>query len=178
MTDLGQELRGHLREIPDFPKPGITFIDITPLLRDPRSLGRAVDALADWAGALSFDVIVSPEARGFILGAPLAVRMGKGFIPVRKPGKLPSEVERGRYHLEYGEAELEIHKDAVQRGVRAIIVDDLLATGGTARAASDLVEALGGTVVAAGFLVELTPLRGRLRLGNVPVFAAVPMETA
>lgn len=177
MTDLGEELRSHLRAIPDFPKAGINFIDITPLLRDPMTLRRAVDALADWASSFAFDVIVSPEARGFILGAPLAVRMGKGFVPVRKPGKLPYQVERGRYQLEYGEAELEIHRDAVGPGVRALVVDDLLATGGTARAASDLVAALGGETVGAGFLVELSFLEGRRRLGGVPIFAAVPIET-
>lgn len=170
------DLRSHFREIPDFPQKGITFIDITPVLQDGALFAGAVDLLCDWARNVSFDVIVAPEARGFILGAPVASRFRKGFVPVRKPGKLPWHVARGVYRLEYGEAALEIHEDAVRPGQRALVIDDLLATGGTVRAAMDLVTRLGGEIAGCGFLVELTFLKGRKRLEGVPIFSAVAIE--
>lgn len=164
------------RTVPDFPKKGIGFIDITTLLKDGPAFAQAVDVMAEWAQTIEFDVIVSPEARGFILGAPLAVRLKKGFIPVRKPGKLPWHVERGQYELEYGEAVLEIHQDAVKPGERVLIVDDLLATGGTVKATQSLIERLGGEVVGMAFLVELAFLKGRETLSQVPVFSAHVIE--
>ncbi len=167
------ELATKLRTIPDFPRAGIQFVDITPLLQDPEAFREAFDQVVTWARTLHFDLVVAPEARGFLLGAPLALSLGKGFIPVRKPGKLPHRVERGAYQLEYGEAMLEIHQDAVRPGQRVLVVDDLLATGGTVLATADLVARLGGETVGFGFLVELTALAGRAALGEVPVFSVL-----
>ncbi len=167
------EIKKALREVPDFPRSGINFIDITPLLKDPRTFSLALDVLTAWAREIPFDVVVSPEARGFLVGAPLASRLGKGFVPARKPGKLPWRVRRGDYQLEYGDASLEIHEDAFAAGERALIVDDLLATGGTVKATMDIVRSLGGSVAACAFLVELTFLGGRIPIGDVPVFSAV-----
>lgn len=157
MTDLA----GKIRSIPDFPKPGILFRDITTLLADGDALRQAVDGMADLLRDLSFDLIVAPEARGFIVGMPLAYSLGKGFVPVRKAGKLPGETRRASYQLEYGEDHLEIHTDAIRPGQKVVVVDDLLATGGTIKSAVDLVESLGGEVVAVIFLIELTDLAGR-----------------
>lgn len=163
------ELRRLVREIPDFPKPGILFYDITTLLKDARGLRLAVDRMSEALANQPVDVVVGVEARGFIFAPPLAYRLNAGFVPVRKPKKLPSEVERISYDLEYGSDTLEIHRDAIQPGQRVVIADDLLATGGTAAAAAALVEKLGGEVVGLTFLVELTFLGGRERLARYPV---------
>jgi adenine phosphoribosyltransferase len=157
-------LRELIREIPDFPKPGIGFKDITPLLADPGALASAVQGLAEYAATLSVDCVIAAEARGFLLGPALALELGAGFLLARKPGKLPHETISAEYGLEYGADRLELHADAVQSGTRVLVHDDLLATGGTARALCDLVEALGGEVVGCGFLVELAFLRGRAKL--------------
>ena len=153
-----------MREVPDFPKPGINFIDITPVLLNPQAFGEVIGAFADYANQVKPDVIVGIESRGFVLGAPLAVAMGKGFVPVRKIGKLPYKTVQCEYALEYGTAAVEMHCDAVKPGDRVLIVDDLLATGGTAAAAIHLVEELGGQVVGIVFLIELSFLNGRSQL--------------
>lgn len=157
-------LRDTLRKIPDFPKLGILFIDVTTLFKDGKAFQVAIDELAQKFAGEKIDLIVSPEARGFAVGAPLAYLLGAGFVPVRKPGKLPGETRRYEYSLEYGTDTLEIHRDAIQPGQRVLIVDDLLATGGTVKAAAHLVEESGGCVVGMGFLVELAELNGRKAL--------------
>jgi adenine phosphoribosyltransferase len=155
-----------IREIPDFPKPGILFYDITTLLKDPFGFRTTIDRLTELVGDgnARIDTVVGMEARGFIFAPALAYRLGAGFVPVRKPKKLPAECERVEYELEYGTDVLEVHKDAIGEGHRVLIADDLLATGGTAKAVVDLVERLGGEVVACAFVVELTFLGGRERL--------------
>jgi adenine phosphoribosyltransferase len=158
------DLRALIREIPDFPRAGIGFKDITPLLADARALAHAVRALADHARPLRVDCVVAAEARGFLLGPALALELGAGFVLARKPGKLPYETVSAEYLLEYGSGELELHSDAVRGGTRVLVHDDLLATGGTARALCELVEQLGGEVVGCGFLIELAFLEGRARL--------------
>ena len=167
------ELRDHIRDIPDFPKPGIVFKDITPLLLDPHAVDTAVEGIAGWAGPRGVDFVVAAEARGFILGAAVARELGAGFVPARKPGKLPSETVSAEYILEYGVDALEMHADALAHGARVLIHDDLLATGGTARALAELVEGLGGSVVGFAFLVELGFLEGRRRLEGFDVCALV-----
>jgi adenine phosphoribosyltransferase len=162
-------LRARIRDIPDFPKQGIVFKDITPLLLDPEALRIAVQRLADWARPREVDYVVAAEARGFILGAALARELGVGFIPARKPGKLPHETVSAEYILEYGVDALEVHADALAHGERVLIHDDLLATGGTARALCDLVEGLGGEIAGLGFLLELGFLDGRERLAGYDV---------
>ncbi len=157
-------LKGKIRNVPDFPKPGILFYDITTLLQDPEGLRLAIDSLADPFKGQGIDLVVGIESRGFIFGSAVADRLGAGFAPVRKPGKLPSTTLRASYDLEYGSDALEIHDDAVKSGQRVLIVDDLLATGGTASAAADLVARLGGDVRALAFLIELVGLNGRDRL--------------
>ena len=157
-------LKSKIRHVPDFPKPGILFYDITTLLQDPAGFREAVDSLSLPFADQGIDVIVGIESRGFIFGSAVADRLGAGFAPVRKPGKLPSKTVRASYDLEYGSDALEIHDDAVRPGQRVLIVDDLLATGGTAKAASDLVSRLGGRVHALAFLIELAALNGRSRL--------------
>ena len=159
-----QHLKSKIRHIPDFPKPGILFYDITTLLGDPTGFRAAVDALALPFLNEGIDLVVGIESRGFIFGSAVADRLRTGFAPVRKPGKLPSKTLRATYDLEYGKDALEIHDDAVTKGQRVLIVDDLLATGGTARATADLVERLGGRVHALAFLIELADLKGRGRL--------------
>lgn len=156
-----QHLADIIRSIPDFPKPGILFRDITTLLSEGQYLREAVDGMAELCSDLDFDLVVAPEARGFIVGMPLAYKLGKGFVPVRKAGKLPGPTRRASYQLEYGEDHLEIHEDAVKPGQRVVVVDDLLATGGTIKSAVDLVESLGGEVAAVLFLIELNDLHGR-----------------
>jgi len=158
------DLSRFIRDVRDFPKPGIVFRDITPLLQSPVALRTALDRLEEQAASLRPDVIAGIESRGFLFGVPLAVRLGVGFVPVRKPGKLPAETSRETYTLEYGEDAVEIHADAIAPGQRVLIVDDLLATGGTAGATSRLVEAADGNVVGLLFLIELSFLEGRSRL--------------
>jgi adenine phosphoribosyltransferase len=156
-----EHLKKLIREVPDFPKPGINFYDITTLLKDTNGFKKTVDAFVDQFKDLKIDTIIGAESRGFIFAAPLAYILGAGFVPVRKPNKLPSEKVAVSYDLEYGQDTLEIHRDAIGEGHNVLIIDDLLATGGTARAVGDLVEGLGGNVVGLGFLVELTFLNGR-----------------
>lgn len=160
------ELKSRIRSVPDFPKPGILFYDITTLLQDPVGFRLAIDSLAVPFKDQGIEVVVGVESRGFILGAAVADRIGAGFSPVRKPGKLPSKTMRASYDLEYGSDALEIHHDAVRRGQRVLIVDDLLATGGTAKATCDLVAQLGGQVHAVACLIELLFLNGRDKLAG------------
>ncbi|HET8932800.1 MAG TPA: adenine phosphoribosyltransferase [Polyangiales bacterium] len=174
MTGTASDLiRQRLRDVPDFPKPGIVFKDITPLLADPNAFNLCLDSTAAHFDSVTLDAIVGIESRGFIFGAALASRMRVAFIPARKPGKLPYRTKRVSYDLEYGTDSLEMHDDAIKKGDRILIVDDLLATGGTAWAACELVRQLGGTVVATSFVVELTFLAGRERLRPVDVFSLV-----
>jgi adenine phosphoribosyltransferase len=161
-----EQLKDKIRHVPDFPKAGILFYDITTLLQDPLGLRAAVDSLTTPFKDQGIDVVVGIESRGFIFGAVVADRIGAGFSPVRKPGKLPSTTVRETYALEYGTDTLEIHEDAVRKGQRVLIVDDLLATGGTAKATSDLVRRVGGEVHALAFLIELVALNGRERLSG------------
>jgi adenine phosphoribosyltransferase len=169
----GVNLRAYVRDIPDFPRPGIVFKDITPLLLDPRALDVAVNRLARFARDLEVDFVVAAEARGFILGGALARALHAGFVPARKPGKLPHETLSAEYALEYGLDALEVHADAIAGGARVLIHDDLLATGGTASALADLVTKLGGEIVACAFLVELGFLDGRNRLKPHPVHSLI-----
>lgn len=156
----------HVREIADYPTPGVMFRDITPLLGDRAAFGRAVDDLVTCFHDLEVDRVVGVESRGFIIAAPVAYRLRAGFVPVRKAGKLPWAVAREEYELEYGTDRLEIHRDAIHPDERILVVDDVLATGGTAAATCRLVEALGGTIVGLGFMIELSDLGGRSRLGG------------
>jgi adenine phosphoribosyltransferase len=160
------DLKKLIREVPDFPKPGILFYDITTLLKDPIGLHRAVDALADHYVGRKIDRVIGIEARGFIFAPMVAYRLNAGFVPVRKPHKLPADVARAKYNLEYGADALEIHRDAVTAGQEVLVVDDLLATGGTANAVAGLVESLGGHVAGLGFLIELEFLKGRSKLAR------------
>jgi adenine phosphoribosyltransferase len=163
-----------IRPIPDFPSPGIVFRDITPLLRHPRVLNEVVEALAYGLGPGDVDAVAAVESRGFIFGAPLAVRLGAGFVPIRKLGKLPAATIRREYALEYGSGHLEMHSDALRPGDRVLLVDDVLATGGTAAAAAAMVEELGGRIIEIAFVVELLALGGRGRLPDTyPVRALV-----
>ena len=167
------DLKGFVRDIPDFPRPGIVFKDITPLLLDATALDQAVSELAALARPLSVDLVVAAEARGFILGAALARELGVGFVPARKPGKLPSETVSAEYVLEYGIDALEMHADALAGGIRVLVHDDLLATGGTAAAVCKLVEELGAVVAGCAFLVELSFLDGRARLAPHEVLTVI-----
>ena len=176
MSTSGIDLRAYVRDIPDFPQPGIAFKDITPLLLDPRAIDAAVRRLARFAERLDIEFVVAAEARGFILGGALARQLGAGFVPARKPGKLPHETVSAEYTLEYGINALEVHADALAGGHRVLIHDDLLATGGTASALCDLVTRLGAEVVACAFLVELSYLGGRARLAPNRVFSLIPYE--
>jgi adenine phosphoribosyltransferase len=167
------DLQSRIRDIPGFPSPGIVFKDITPLLADAAALREAVDALADQARQKEVDCVIAAEARGFLLGPALALALGAGFVLARKPGKLPYDTVSAEYVLEYGTDRLELHTDAVARGARVLVHDDLLATGGTARALCELVETLGGTVVGCSFLIELANLGGRGRLEPYEVDAVI-----
>jgi adenine phosphoribosyltransferase len=171
------DLRKLIRDVPGFPKPGIVFKDITTLVRDPKGFREAVNTIADRYRDARVDVVVGIESRGFIFGAAVAHRLGVGFVPARKPGKLPAETVRAEYALEYGTDAVEIHRDGIARGQRVLIVDDLLATGGTAAATASLVEKLGGTVVAVAFVVDLTFLRGREKLAGREVFALIEYDS-
>lgn len=170
---MSTDLAARIRDIPDFPKRGIVFKDIMPLLADPESLRDTVEQLAEFAEPRKPDLILGAEARGFILGAALAYRLGCGFVAARKPGKLPWRTISAKYALEYGFDALELHADAIKPGARVLIHDDLLATGGTARAKIDLVEQLGGTVVGLAFVIELEFLEGREKLAGYDVFSLV-----
>ena len=171
MSDL--DLTAYIRDVPDFPSEGIVFKDVMPLLADPVAFRETVDRLAAWAGPRSPDLILGAEARGFIFGGALAYALGCGFVTARKPGKLPWETIEARYELEYGFDALEVHVDAITAGARVIVLDDVLATGGTARAKIELVERLGGIVVGALFVIELSFLHGRDRLDGTDVHALI-----
>jgi adenine phosphoribosyltransferase len=166
-----------VRDIADFPEPGVVFKDITPLLADAAAFTLAVDGVVDHFAGAGIDVVVGVEARGFIVAAPVAYRFGAGFVPVRKAGKLPWEIEREEYDLEYGSGLLEIHRDGVQPGQRVLIVDDVLATGGTAAATATLVEGLGGTVAGMGFILELAFLGGRAKVATHDVVSLLTYPT-
>ncbi len=163
------DLKKMIRDIPDFPKKGILFRDITPLLGDGAMYRFAIDELSKTVMDWHAELIVGPEARGYVVGAPLSYSLGVGFAPVRKKGKLPADTVSITYGLEYGEDTLEIHKDAVKPGQRVVVADDLLATGGTINATIELVQKLGGDVVGAAFFIELTELKGRTRLHGIPI---------
>lgn len=172
-----EDFKKLIREVPDFPKPGINFYDITTLLKDPSGLEETIDALTELCRGLDIDTVIGVESRGFIFGAPLAYQLGVGFIPVRKPKKLPSDTVSVSYELEYGTDSLEMHKDAVGERHNVLIVDDLLATGGTARAVVDLVEKVGGKVSALLFVVELTFLNGRAKFEGYNVKSLVTYDS-
>ncbi|MEE9293522.1 MAG: adenine phosphoribosyltransferase [Phycisphaerae bacterium] len=166
-------LRQLIRDIPDFPKPGVLFKDITPLLRDAVGLSLAIEFLTQPYVDQKIDVVSGPESRGFIFASAVAKNLSAGFVPIRKPGRLPYKVTQKEYQLEYGTDKVEMHVDAIGKGDRVLLVDDLLATGGTIQACSELVRSLGGTVVGAAFLIELDVLRGRERLDHVPVYTVL-----
>jgi len=171
-----EQLKELIRQVPDFPKPGILFYDITTLLKNAEGLRTAIEALADHWRAARPEVVVGIEARGFIFAPAVAYALGAGFVPVRKPNKLPAATERIEYALEYGTDSLEIHRDAIAPGARVLIVDDVLATGGTAQAVAHLVEKLGGRVLGIGFVVELSFLGGRRKLEAYPVHSLLQYE--
>ena len=168
--------RDQIRTIPDFPETGVLFRDITTLLKNGPAFSEMINELAEKMSIYKPDLVVGPESRGFIMGSAVAFKLGCGFVPVRKPGKLPAEVLKHEYKLEYGTDTLEIHQDAITKGQRVIIVDDLLATGGTAGATVKMIEALGGEVVALGFLIELTYLKGREHLKGYPIETLIEYE--
>ena len=170
---ITMDLKQQIRNVPDFPKPGILFYDITTLLRDPHGFKATIDSLAAPYQGQGIDLVIGIESRGFILGAAVAERLGAGLVPVRKPGKLPSRVIKESYDLEYGKDALEIHADAVEHGQRVLIVDDVLATGGTAAAATQLVKKVGGALHGLAFLIELTFLDGRSKLGEENVYSVL-----
>ncbi|HUG07040.1 MAG: adenine phosphoribosyltransferase [Chloroflexota bacterium] len=167
------DLATRIRDVPDFPKPGILFKDITTLLRDGDAFKAAVDGLMERVGKRDIDVVVGMESRGFIFGAPIAYNLGVGFVPVRKLGKLPADVVSVEYDLEYGSATLEMHRDAIKPGSRVLIVDDLLATGGTVAGTIELVKQLKGEIVALAFLIELVALRGRDKLSGYDIVTLI-----
>ncbi|HEX7051017.1 MAG TPA: adenine phosphoribosyltransferase [Longimicrobiales bacterium] len=173
---LAEHVRACIRDVPDFPQPGILFKDITPLLADAETFAAVVRRLADPFADRAIDQVVGIEARGFIFAAPVALALGSGFVPIRKPRKLPYRTVRVEYALEYGTDALEAHEDAIRPGQRVLVVDDVLATGGTAAAAADLVERLGGTVAGMAFVAELSFLEGRARLRGRPVESVVTFD--
>ncbi|HMB08034.1 MAG TPA: adenine phosphoribosyltransferase [Isosphaeraceae bacterium] len=170
---VSTDLRDWIRDIPDFPKPGVTFKDITPMLAHPEAFRAVVDRLAEAFAVRSIETVAAAEARGFIFGAPLALALGAGFVPIRKPGKLPYATLALEYQLEYGSDRLEVHTDAIGPGRRVLLLDDVLATGGTMRACCDLVRQAGAEVVACAFVVELSSLQGRGRLEPCEVFSLI-----
>jgi len=167
------DLKAKIRDVPDFPKPGVVFKDIMPLLADPEALREAVELIADWAAPREPDVVLGAEARGYITGGALACRLGCGFVPARKPGKLPWRTVAVKYALEYGFDQLEVHADSIRAGQRVLVHDDVLATGGTAKATVELVEQLGGVVIGLPFIIELGFLEGRERLEGYDVFSLI-----
>ena len=168
-----EDLKAKIRDVPDFPEPGIVFKDIMPLLADPATLRETVDLLADWTEPRKPDVILGAEARGFILGAALAFKLGCGFVAARRPGKLPWKTVSATYALEYGENALELHADAISAGQRVLVHDDVLATGGTAKAICDLATQLGGEIVGVAFVIELAFLEGRQHLESYDVHSLI-----
>lgn len=170
------DFKEKIRVIEDFPKKGISFKDITTLIGDGDGLKASIDELVNYLKDKEIDVVVGPEARGFIFGVPVAYALGVGFVPVRKPGKLPYETISVKYDLEYGQDELQIHKDAIKPGQKVAIIDDLLATGGTIKAVADLVESAGGTVVSLDFVIELTGLEGKKKLEGYDVYSLTKYE--
>ena len=173
-----KRLEDYVVTIPDFPKPGILFRDVTPVLQHPEAFREATDQFEEFAKKIDANVVVGPESRGFIFGAPVALDLGLSFVPARKPGKLPRETVSVSYDLEYGTAEIHVHKDAIKPGDRVLIIDDLLATGGTARAAAELVEKLGGTVAGFAFVIELygNGMEGRKVLADYEVLSLLQMS--
>lgn len=171
-----KELKDYVRTIPDFPEPGIMFRDVTTVLQDAEGFKLAIDTMTDLIGDVAFDVVVGAESRGFILGAPIAYKTGKPFILVRKKGKLPCDTVQKSYELEYGTATIEMHKDSIKPGQKVVLVDDLIATGGTVEAAAQLIEELGGEIVKVVFLIELEGLKGREKLSKYDVEAAIKYE--
>lgn len=176
MTLTMGDLKSYIRDIPDFPKKGIIFKDITPLLKNGKKFKEVVDLIVNEFRDKKIDIILSVEARGFIIGSAVAYNLGVGMVPVRKKGKLPFETHSVTYDLEYGKGVLEIHRDAIEKGTRVLVVDDLLATGGTTRAVIDLVEKMGGEIIGIAYLIELTALKGREKLKGYPVFALIEDE--
>ncbi|WP_407891003.1 adenine phosphoribosyltransferase [Lacticaseibacillus sp. N501-2] len=170
--------KDYIASVPDFPEPGITFRDISPLMADGKAYAAATDEIVEYAKDKGVEMIVGPEARGFIVGCPVAYKLGVGFAPARKKGKLPRETVSASYDLEYGQATLYLHKDAIRPGQRVLVCDDLLATGGTIAATIDLVEKLGGIVVGTAFLVELSDLHGRDKIADYDVFTLMSYEGA
>ena len=166
----------YVRSIPDFPEPGIIFRDVTSILQDADGLALAIDSIREMVKDLDYDVVVGPESRGFIFGVPVAYAEHKSFVPIRKKGKLPRETITAKYDLEYGSAEIEIHKDAIKPGQKVVLVDDLIATGGTMEASCKLVEQLGGEVVKILFLMELAGLKGREKLAKYDVASVITYE--
>ncbi len=171
-----EQLKSHIRDIPDFPKPGVLFRDITPLLMNPEAFRATIDHLHERYEGSNISKIVAVESRGFLFASPLSYSLGASLVPLRKPGKLPYETVAESYLLEYGEATLEVHKDAISPGDRVLLFDDLLATGGTAAASAALVRKLGGEVVEIGFVIELSGLKGREKLDGTPVFSLIQYD--
>ena len=171
-----KKLEEYVRSIPDFPEPGIIFRDVTSVLQDPEGLKLSIDSIMDLLKDTDFDVVVGPESRGFIFGVPIAYNLGKAFVPVRKKGKLPCETVEMAYDLEYGQAVIEMHRDSIKPGQKVVIIDDLMATGGTVEAIIKLVEQLGGEVVKICFLMELAGLNGRAKLENYDVASVICYE--
>ena len=171
-----KKVEDYVRTIPDFPEPGIMFRDVTSVLQDPDGLKLAIDSMIQLLDGVEFDVIAGTESRGFIFGVPIAYALGKAFVPVRKKGKLPCETVSAKYDLEYGTAEIEMHKDSVQPGQKVVLVDDLIATGGTIEASAKLIEELGGEVVKIIFLMELAGLNGRDKLKGYDVASVITYE--
>lgn len=170
------DLKKFIRDIPDFPQKGVLFRDLTPLMGDFEAFNYAVDSIADHFKTFRIDKVAAIEARGFIFGAPIAKALKAGFVPIRKPGKLPFDVVRKEFQLEYGMSILELHKDAFKKGERVLMIDDLLATGGTARAASEIVESLGAEVVGWGFVVILKNMKGEEKIGKYHIFSLVDFD--
>ncbi len=171
-----KKIEEYVRTIPDFPEPGIMFRDVTSVLQDPEGLKLAIDSMIKLLDGVDFDVIAGAESRGFIFGAPIAYALGKAFVPIRKKGKLPCETISEKYDLEYGTAEIEMHKDAIKPGQKVVVVDDLIATGGTIEASIKMIEKLGGEVVKVLFLMELAGLKGRDRLAGYDVASVITYE--